>query len=233
MTREALKAAGHDLDIAAVERLSRFVHALEQANRQVNLTAAKTAEAIWHPHVLDSLALLHVMGPETTRALDLGSGGGLPGLPLACARPDVDVTLLEAIRKKHTALQDMIDQLGLTNARPVCGRAESQAHAPALRERFNLVTARAVAALPVLLELAAGFTRVGGVCWFFKSRRATETELPAATAAAAACGLVPIGTRAYRLPREETERVLVGFVKRHQLSPDLPRRVGRPHKKPL
>lgn len=234
MTRDELAAAGFDVSNAAHQRLAAFVQRLLEENQKLNLTAARDEAEIWHGHVCDSLALWPaVQAHHVERLLDIGSGGGLPGLPLACLCDDLQVTLLDATQKKVAALERIIAQLALRNVRAVWGRAEALAHDPAYREQFEAVCARAVATLPVLIEYAAGFVRPGGYCWFFKSVAGFRAEEAPAESAARACALAPAGTRAYRLPDERDERVLVGYRKEGPLAPTLPRRSGRAQKRAL
>lgn len=234
MTLRELQAAGFDVDAVAYERLARFVRYLLEENERVNLTAARSAAELWAEHVCDSLALLRPLREQhVARLLDLGSGGGLPGIPLACACPRVEVTLLDATKKKVAALQRMIARLELPNACAVWGRAETLAHDPTCRERFDAVTARAVASLPALLEYAAGFVRPGGYGWFFKSAAGARTEQTAAASAARTCVLANVNSLTYRLPGESTDRVIVGYGKLGPLPDYLPRRPGRAKKRPL
>ena len=234
MTRDELAAAGFDLDPAHHALLTRFVRCLMEENQRLNLTAAGSDAEVWRIHVCDSLALLPaVRSLPAARVLDLGSGGGLPGLPLACVCESAHVTLVDATRKKVAALERIIARLGLTNARAVWGRAETLAHDPACREQFNIVTARAVAALAALVEYAAGFVRVGGSCLFFKSAAGADAERASAESAACICGLAYAGTRTYRLPDESESRALVEYRKVHLLDASLPRAAGRARKRPL
>ena len=234
MTHQELAAAGYDVSAAAHDRLARFVCALLAENRTLNLTAARAPDEVWAVHVCDSLALTAWIGEHrVARLLDLGSGGGLPGIPLACACAGLDVTLLDATRKKVAALERIIQSVGLEHAHAVWGRAETLAHDPAHRERFDAVVARAVATLPVLIEYAAGFVRTGGYAWFFKSQSAADTEAAQAEPAAQACKLVYADTLRYRLPGEPAERVIVGYHKTGLLGAELPRRPGRAQKRPL
>lgn len=131
-------------------------------NTRVNLTAITDPVEVLLKHMLDSLSLLDVYGEERARVLDIGAGAGFPGLPLKIARPQWEVVLLEATGKKVNFQHHVIETLGLQRIEAMHGRAEELARQPAYRASFDLVTARAVAALPVLLEYAAPFCRVGG-----------------------------------------------------------------------
>lgn len=234
MTHAEVSEAGFEVDAAAYDRLARFVARLRAESQRLNLTGVREEAELWRGHVCDSLALRPVVRESGVRTLlDLGSGGGLPGLPLACVEPGVQVTLLDATRKKIEALARMLHDLALDNVRMVWGRAETLAHDAAFREQYDLATARAVAALPVLIELAAGFVRVGGQGWFFKTADAVRTEAPAAESAARRCGLTHVATVGYQLPQESTPRLLVGYRKTSLLDAELPRAPGRAKKRPL
>ncbi|MFN0135513.1 MAG: 16S rRNA (guanine(527)-N(7))-methyltransferase RsmG [Phycisphaerae bacterium] len=232
MTSADLATLGHHIATDAHARLDRFVGALLDENSRHNLTATRDAPGVWRRHVCDAFALLPLLDAEQpARLLDVGSGGGLPGVPLACVRPELHVTLLDSTRKKIDATTRIAVAAGLQNVRCIWGRAESLAHEVPHREQFDLVTARAVASLDQLVELCAAFARVGGACVFPKSQQGVAAELPAALPIARRCGLADESTHAYRLPDGSTDRVLVIFRKRSPTPPDLPRdgsRIGTP-----
>jgi 16S rRNA (guanine527-N7)-methyltransferase len=212
MTRQDLQAAGYDLDDRGYAQLARFVELLLAENRRVNLTGAKDAATVWRAHICDSLALWpRVLTAQPHRLLDLGAGGGLPGLPLACLCEPTQVTLLDATRKKVAALERIIAGLALPNAVAAWGRAETCAQAPQYRQQFDFVTARAVATLPVLIEYAAGFLRPGAECWFFKTPRGLTREATEAGRTAEICRVTPLDTITYQLPGDSSPRVLVGY----------------------
>lgn len=234
MTHADLVAAGYVIDAAAHARLQKFIHALLEENRRLNLTAIRDEREAWVAHVCDSLSLLPLMRAAQPRTLlDLGTGGGLPGVPLACVSPAVRVTVLDATRKKLAAVERIIDAVGLDNVSCAWGRAETRAHDPAYREQFDAASARAVAELRILVEYAAGFLRPGGVVWFFKTRPGLEDETGAAAAAARTCALELVEAYPYYLPGTDAERVILEYRKREPLPSDLPRRAGRPKKRPL
>ncbi len=234
VTLSELRALGLQIDATKHQRLASFVSLLLAENRRVNLTAANTPEELWRRHICDSLMLTRVIDPASAGALlDIGSGGGLPGLVVACACSGWRVTLLDATRKKVAALERLIAGLGMANVTVVWGRAEALAHDNAYRERFDVVTARAVAPLATLLEYGAGFTVPNGRAWFFKSEAALVTEMTIAARAARICGMERIEELRYLLPGESTPLVLVGYRKVGSLRAFLPRRAGRARKRPL
>jgi 16S rRNA (guanine527-N7)-methyltransferase len=147
---------------ASLAQLLQLRHELLDWNTHSNLTAITDPEEVLLKHMLDSLSLLEVYHPERARVLDIGSGAGFPGLPLKIARPAWDVVLLEATGKKVHFQRHVIQLLDIHNVEAIHGRAEELAHRAEYRTSFDLVTARAVAALPLLLEYAAPFCRPGG-----------------------------------------------------------------------
>lgn len=234
MTHAELNDAGICVNAAVHARLARFVAALLDENRSISLTATRDPDDAWALHVCDSLALLHPLARQPSgRLFDLGAGGGSPGIPLAIAREDLHVTLFDATRKKIAAQRRIAERLGLKNVETLWGRAESSAHEAALREVFDVVVARAVAPLPVVMEYAAGFVRPDGSCWFFESCRALEATIAGAECAARRCALRLAETRSYELPGGHGRRALVGYRKTRPLPKHLPRPPGVPKKNPL
>jgi 16S rRNA (guanine527-N7)-methyltransferase len=179
--------------------------------------------------VEDSLVLLPHL--ESARTLiDVGSGGGLPGLALKIVRPDVELALVEANRRKAAFLVHAAARLGLSGVRVVAERAETAGHDPSLRERFDAATARAVAPLPVLAELCLPFVRVGGRLLAMKA--AVETELEAALPALELLGGRLVGIAA--APSVARERGQVVVVEKIGPTPAAyPRRPGVPSRRPL
>lgn len=131
---------------------------------RTNLTAITDPAEVESRLFLESLWCAAAFHPtDGSRLIDVGSGGGFPGLPFAIAFPEMNVTLLEATRKKVDFLQHIINVLGLRNCRAIHGRAEDFAHDPEYRETYEAATARALAPLPALVELCLPFVRVGGI----------------------------------------------------------------------
>ncbi len=174
--REGALKMGIALPEDAAEKMLRFHELLMRANEQFNLTRVPDdPKEAADRNFLDSLAPLAQKGlmDGCAALLDLGSGAGFPGIPLAIARPDVRVTLMDSLGKRVNFLNDVIAALGL-NAQAVHFRAEEAAKSPQWREQFDCVTARAVAAMPTLAELALPFARVGGRLVAYKGPAAGE-----------------------------------------------------------
>ena len=164
--------------------------------------------------------------------LDVGSGAGLPGVPLAIAHPGLSVTLLEATRKKAVFLEHLIGELELDTTGVLAGRAETLAHDTDLRETFDVVTSRAVARLPVLAELTLPFCQVGGTVVAQKARGA----MPEIEDAEDAIGLLGGRLREampVTVPGSNVRRLLVTIDKQTPTPDRYPRRPGIPSKRPL
>jgi len=221
--------------LAGSESLPQFLRLRTELfdwNTRVNLTAITEPVEVLLKHFLDSLALLEVVDPERARVLDIGAGAGFPGLPLKLARPQWRIVLLEATGKKVAFQRHIIETLGLENVEAIHGRAEEIAHKPAYRASFDLVTARAVAALPVLLEYAAPFCRVGGRILLPKKGE-LAAELEQGKRAAQALGLVFKGAQPVTLPGLDDGRRILVWEQIKSCPPQYPRSGSAMAKKPL
>jgi 16S rRNA (guanine527-N7)-methyltransferase len=176
----------------------------------------------------DCLVLVEYLG-EARKVVDVGSGGGLPGLPLKIARPDLEVTLIEADQDKAAFLVHACAKLGLDGVEVLATRAEAAGHDPRLREAFDVAVVRALAPMPVLAELCLGFVRVGGRLLAQK----TETEGPTAGGRAIEImGGLLAGVHASPSGARRMGTVVV--VDKIRATPQAyPRRPGVPNRKPL
>jgi 16S rRNA (guanine527-N7)-methyltransferase len=215
----ALYAAGVANDLA--ERLAMYGAFLLEANKRVNLTGAKDAEALV-PHLLDALALA---GDVRESLVDVGSGGGLPGIPLALAT-GVRVVLIEPTAKKAAFLERALGKCGLAGE-VLAERAEVAARNAAYREQFACATARAVSGAPTVAELTVPFLRLGGRA-LLQRGRTDERERQALEDAAPMLGAALVEAR-----WTEGERVIFVLEKLQPTSPRFPRRNGVPEKRPL
>ncbi len=157
-----VRQLGLELNEQELEQFLRYREELLEWNTRINLTAITDPEEVLLKHFLDSLSLLLVYDRPAARLLDIGAGAGFPGLPLKIVRPQWQVLLLEATGKKVTFMRHVIEALQLRDVIALHGRAEELGRDAGYRASFDVVTARAVASLPTLLEYAAPFCRVGG-----------------------------------------------------------------------
>jgi len=165
---EGLRQLCIELTDEQLNQFLRYQQELLDWNTRMNLTSITNNEEVLTKHFLDSLSLLMAYDAPLAHVLDIGSGAGFPGLPLKILRPQWHVVLLEATGKKVTFMRHIIETLHLHNVKAVHGRAEELAHKADYRASFDLVTARAVASIPTLLEFATPFTRSGGTMIFPK-----------------------------------------------------------------
>lgn len=233
--QDGAKGFGIHLTEAQAKACERYVSLLLDWNRRVNLTAITDPRKIAVLHLLDSMTCLAAVPIVTNaRVIDVGSGAGLPGIPIAVARPDLFVTLLESTRKKCHFLKEAISSLCLAGASVDCRRAEDAGRDPAVRETFDVAVSRAVADLSVVAELCLPFVRVGGLVLAMKGPRVGE-EMGHGRRACAGLGGEVEFTRSFTLsaPDEAAERVIVGIRKVTATPEKYPRRPGIPSKRPL
>ena len=233
--REALDGLRISYDPDAPRRLLVYHDLLCDWNTRVNLTGDADFDAALDRHYTDSLAPLALEGlfPVNAALADVGSGAGFPGLPLAVARPDLRVTLLDCRAKRVAFLNAAVKELGLANARVLHARAEDAGRDPGLRERFDVAAARAVAPLDVLCELLLPLVKVQGKMVCYKGPAAGD-EWEAGNRAAALLGGGTLSVLPVSLPRQPEWRHTV-FVseKMEKTVPQYPRKAGDPSRFPL
>lgn len=234
--RERLQAGLERLGVAAdgvtLDRLARYHALLTEWNARIDLTAVLEPEEMVDRHYLDSAAPLALgLISQGARVIDVGTGAGLPGIPLCILRPDLRVTLLDAQRKRVTFLQAAIEALDLP-AQAVHMRAEDAARDEARRETYDVAVSRAVAATPTLLELTLPFVRVGGRAIAWKGP-GLQAELEQARRAAHLLGGALEGVLDAPVPGRDWQHVLLVCAKRQKTARQYPRRAGLPGKNPL
>lgn len=226
--REIVGRINITIDEPALSRLIAYRDLLLEANQHFNLTAITDPDDFEVRVLADSLMLLAHIPAHSQTLLDVGTGGGIPGIVLAIARPEMRVTLLDATGKKVRFLAETADALGLEHVTAIQGRAEELGRDARYREAFNVVTARAVARLATLAELTMPFVRRGGVTILPKGNAARD-ELNEARYA-----IKILGGReqpVHPAPVEGTNVVVID--KRSTTPDDYPRRTGIPSKLPL
>ncbi len=209
-----------------LEALAGYVELLSAAGRRFNLTAIRDADGMEQLHLRDSLMLLPLVDRSPAGPLlDVGSGAGLPGLPVAIARPEREVWLLESMLRRVGFLRETAAALGLENVRILAARAEEAAHEPDWRERFALVTARAVTSLGTLLELCVPYLQPDGI--FVAMKSDDPEELAAAGRTMDVLRVRLVERHDYEIPGAGKRHCLLVFQRTGSLSPRFPRPFGQ------
>lgn len=216
----------------ARSRLQSLLDEVLRVNQQFNLTAVRDPHEAWTRHIEDSLqGLATGLFDARAKMIDIGTGAGFPGLPLLIARPQLQVTLLEATRKKCDFLRGAAALLGLP-ATVLCERAETVGQDKRYRGNFDLATARAVGSLSEVCELALPLLKEGGHAVLWRGSQAPQ-EVEADANAVNKLGGAVEAALPYRLPAGEATFHIV-VVRKVRLTPrEYPRRVGLPKQKPL
>lgn len=217
----------------------RYYHLLSTSGKQARVSSVLDYEGVQRRHFLESLAVgsalkrAGVLDEESSPSvLDLGSGGGFPGVPLKVLLPLLRLTLLEANQKKSAFLREVIGALALTGTIVVAARAEDAGRQEEHRGSYDVVLARAVAPLPVLLELALPLLKVGGILAATKGSR-WEREAKESQPALDALKATFEKVRPLRVPEARYEQTLVLVRKTAPTPARFPRRAGIPEKRPL
>ena len=229
------KSLGITLTSTQGEQFRSFYRELVETNKRINLTTVLGWEEVQIRHFLDSLTLSLVLSPQTLtsgRVVDVGSGAGLPGIPMKIAFPDMSLCLVDSMSKRTAFLAHLIEVLGLKGVEIYTGRAEELAHRPDLREGFDGVFSRAVAKLRTLAELTLPFCRVGGVC-VAQKQGDIKGELEEASRAIQTQGGSLKEIKEVTLEGLIKPRVLVVLEKVSLTPSKYPRRPGMPAKRPL
>ena len=209
---------------------------LVEWNKVMNLTAITEEKDVYEKHFLDSLTITQIVSRETLEKgctiLDMGTGAGFPGLPIAIVFPKTKVVLMDSLNKRIRFLEDTIGQLGLTNVTAVHARAEELARKKDYREKFDLCCSRAVANLATLSEYCLPFVRKGGQFVSYKTEQVQE-EIEKSRKAVHALGGGNEQTVFFTLPGTEYKRSLVLIEKVSPTPSKYPRKAGTPSKEPI
>ena len=228
LLHSGLQALG--LSEAGIPALLRYGSLLVEKNKVMNLTAITEPADIAALHFLDSAALLSLADFSGKTVADVGTGAGFPGMVLRILEPSIQLTLLDSLNKRVDFLKEVCQDLGLSDVDCVHARAEE--FASSHRERFDIVTSRAVAGLPLLAELCLPLVRPGG--WFLPMKSVdSDEELRAAAHAVEVLGGAVERTVDYAIPGTDVRHRLI-FIKKVRKTPEkYPRAFAKIKKNPL
>lgn len=226
--RAGLTALGLPCD--AVPQLVDFSTRLLEKNQVMNLTAITDPVDVATLHLLDCAALLTMADFQGKSVVDVGTGAGFPGMVLRLLEPDFDLTLLDSLNKRIEWLAEVCDEMNLR--RVACVHARAEEFAQKHRQSYDIATSRAVAALPLLCELALPLVKVGG-CFLAMKAVDSDEEIKSARSAIAQLGGAVEAVRDYAIPTTEVTHRVVVIRKVKDTPPQFPRSWARMKKAPL
>ena len=222
-----------NMDLDELEKFRTYKELLLEWNNKINITAITDEEEVDIKHFLDSLTVLKTGYIKNGhRIIDIGTGGGFPGIPLKIVNNDCDIVLLDSLNKRIKFLNEIIEKLNLQDIGSIHGRAEDYGRDHEYREKFDIVVSRAVASLNILSEYCLPFAKVGG---FFIAMKGPEIkeEIAGAERAIKLLGGSIEEQKDVSLPFSDIKHTLIVIKKIKSTSTKYPRNPGTPKKNPL
>ena len=230
--KESAKKLSIDLTDRQLEQFEIFYEMLIETNKSLNLTAITEMHEVVLKHFIDSIAISNYMDLSGKKIIDVGTGAGFPGIPLAIIYPDAKFVLMDSLQKRLHFIDQVLEKCDIKNVTTLHGRAEDIGQDSKYRERFDYCVSRAVASLPVLLELCTPMVKVGGMFVSYKSELIEEELVKAKNAMKVLrCSLET--QYDYDIPDADFYRVLAVFKKNSRLEKKYPRQAGKPKRSPL
>lgn len=231
--RIALESMGFHLYDDEYDQFFTYCMMLLEKNKVMNLTAITDIDEIITKHFVDSVMLFKAIDPKTvTTLIDVGTGAGFPAIPLKIIYPDINMILVDSLKKRLLWIDEVIDELHLKGIETVHARAEEAGKAAVLRENFDVCVSRAVANMSTLSEICLPFVRVGGSFIAYKASDCGE-EVKAAEKAIDVLGGNKPNVITFTLPNSDIERALVKVDKIKETPSKYPRKAGVPSKEPI
>ena len=237
MQNEILKSGFEELGLNYTEeieeRFNKYKELLLEWNQKINITRIENDEEIYIKHYLDSILLLDSDNINTSKKIiDVGTGGGFPGLPLKIVNNNFKLTLLDSLRKRIDFLKLVAESLMLNDVDVIHGRAEEFGQNLNYREQYDICVSRAVAPLNILCEFCLPFVKVGGYFAAYKSENISE-EIDSSKGAIDKLGGKIKETKVIKIPNSDIVRKIIIIEKIKKMPNIYPRKAGTPAKKPL
>nr|WP_285853441.1 16S rRNA (guanine(527)-N(7))-methyltransferase RsmG [Sporosarcina luteola] len=228
-----MKEQGIPLTEHQLQQFNKYFHTLVEWNEKMNLTAITDSPSVYLKHFYDSITAAFYTDLTGNKSIcDVGAGAGFPSIPLKICFPNLSVTIVDSLNKRITFLTELANELELDTVRFIHSRAEDFGQNPKYREKFDIVTARAVARLSVLSELCLPLVKEGGIFVSMKGA-AAEEELMDAKKAINVLGAELVEKFSFNLPLEESERNIFILKKVKKTPKKYPRKPGIPNKTPI
>ena len=228
--REGLKEIGYTVTDSEIELFEKYMEGILSWNEKVNLTTITEPEEFVKKHYIDSLHAIKTAEFQCAETvLDIGTGGGFPGIPLAIICPEKKFVLVDSLAKRLKIIGELVEKLGIKNVTTIHGRFEDLGNEADLREAFDVVLSRAVAEMPVLAEYALPFVKLEGALIAYK----TEGEKLDQELLQAVKAIKTLGGGMPRIKKAAENHVLVVVDKERKTPKAYPRKAGTPKKNPL
>ena len=229
----AFQSEGFTLNDTQLGQFADYFDMLIEWNQKINLTAIEEPVEVAYKHFVDSACLLRVVPDLKHKTMiDIGTGAGFPGVPLKIMEPELDLTLFDSLNKRIVFLQELCKKLNLHDVKAVHGRAEEFGIKPDYRQQYDIATARAVARMPVLLEICLPFVKKGGILIALKGPE-LENELKESANALKELGGKVVDVKEFTLADGAYTRNLAVIEKVKDTPKKYPRKAGTLQKKPL
>lgn len=236
--RDVLNQINIDISDKQLEQFNIFYEMLIEKNKVMNLTAITEKDEVIIKHFADSVAVIpyikkyNLLDSKNFSIIDIGTGAGFPGIPLKIMLPEINITLLDSLNKRINFINEVVDELELSNVNAIHGRAEDYANDKLYREKYDLCVSRAVANLSTLSEYCLPFVRKDGIFISYKAGD-SEEEINNSKNAIKILGGKISKVESFTLPESDASRVFVIVEKHNNTEKKYPRKAGTPAKSPL
>ena len=228
---ELSKKINIDITDEQLKKFYRYMDLLLEWNEKINLTAITETDEVILKHFIDSMTVFKYL-VESKNIIDVGTGAGFPGIPIAIMNQNKNITLLDSLNKRINFLNEVCSELKINNIKTYHGRAEEFGHNKQHREKYDIAISRAVANMTTLVEYLIPFIKVGGRCICMKGND-IEEELEQAKFAIKELGGKIEKVERFNLPNSDMERNIIIITKIKETPNRYPRKAGMPSKIPL